>query len=136
MRELYEKNKEVIRYLFFGGLAFLVSVGTFWLFDVVLGIGELIANVFSWIITVTFAFITNKLWVFEAETDGCKNFLKQMVSFFAGRIATLVIEEGILFAFITLMGMPSLLIKIAAQVVVIVLNYVISKLLVFGKKDE
>lgn len=136
MRELCEKNKEVIRYLFFGGLAFLVSVGTFWLLNVVLGIGELIANVFSWIITVTFAFITNKLWVFEAETVGCKNFLKQMVSFFAGRIVTLVIEEGVLFVFITLMGMPSLLIKIAAQVVVIVLNYVISKLLVFRKKDE
>ena len=60
----YKKNKEVLMYLFFGGLTFLVSVVTYAYFNVVLGMNELIANIFSWIIAVAFAFITNKIWVF------------------------------------------------------------------------
>lgn len=127
----YKKYKQVLLYLFFGGLAFVVSVVTFALFNLDFGIGELIANVLSWIITVTFAFFTNRIWVFNSPTSGIKEFLKQMSSFFGGRVITLVIEEMILLIFITWMEFPSISIKVIAQVIVIVLNYAISKLLVF-----
>lgn len=129
----YRKHKEVLLYLFFGGLSFLVSIGTFALFNVSFGINELIANVLSWIITVMFAFLTNRVWVFDSKTEGMGEFLKQMTSFYGGRVITLVIEEAILLVFITWLGFPSMIIKIIAQVVVIVLNYIISKLLIFRK---
>lgn len=127
----YKKNKEMLLYLFFGGLSFVVSVVTYALFNVGMGLNELIANVISWIITVTFAFFTNRIWVFNAPTNGVKEFIAQVVSFFGGRVVTLVIEEVILLVFITWLEFPSMVIKVIAQVVVIVLNYIISKLVVF-----
>lgn len=127
----YKKNKEVILYLFFGGLAFIVSIATYVFFDVILSMNELIANVLSWIITVSFAYVTNKIWVFDAPTKTVRELLKQMISFFSGRIATLVIEELILLVFVTWLVFPSVLVKVVAQVIVIIFNYIISKFFVF-----
>ena len=129
----YKKNKEVLLYLFFGGLTFLISVVTYAYFTMMFGMNELIANIFSWIIAVLFAFVTNKIWVFQSKNDTSQAFVREAVAFFAGRVATLVVEEVILFVFITMLQWNSLGVKIAAQVIVIVLNYVISKLLVFKK---
>lgn len=131
LQSFYEKNKEVLLYLFFGGLAFIVSIVSYVFFDIILSMNELIANVISWVITVSFAYVTNKLWVFDAPTHTVQEFLKQSVSFFGGRIATLIIEELILLVFVTVLAFPSVLVKIVTQVIVIVLNYVISKFFVF-----
>lgn len=132
----YKKHKEMLLYLFFGGLAFFVSIGSYALFDSVFGIHELIANVLSWLIAVLFAFITNRVWVFAAPTKTTGEFFRQAVSFFAGRVATLLIEEAIIYVFITRLGFNSIVVKVAAQIVVIVLNYVISKLIVFRKNNR
>lgn len=128
---VYKKNKEVLLYLFFGGLTFIVSIGTYAVFNVGLSINELIANVMSWIFAVLFAFLTNRIWVFQAPTNTIQEFIKQMVSFFGGRLVTLAVEEVILFVFITILGFGSMLVKVAAQIIVIVLNYIISKFYVF-----
>ncbi len=80
-----------------------------------------------------FSFYTNRIWVFQASTNSISGFLKQMVSFYSGRVATLIIEEIILFILITYLQYNSMVVKIIAQVVVVILNYVISKLWVFRK---
>lgn len=127
----YKKNKEVLLYLLFGGLTFVVSIASYVFFDVILAMNELVANVLSWILAVSFAFVTNKIWVFDAPSRSMKEFLKQILSFFGGRVATLAIEELILLVFVTLLMFPSVPVKVVAQVIVIVLNYVISKFIVF-----
>lgn len=131
----YKKYKEMLLYLFFGGLSFIVSIATYALFNVGMNINELIANVLSWIITVMFAFLTNRVWVFQSPTNGVAEFVKQMFVFYSGRVITLVVEEVILLVFITWLGFNSMLVKVVAQVIVILLNYVISKLVVFRKKE-
>lgn len=137
IKKIFYKNKEILSYLFFGGLAFLVSIGTFALFNRLMMMNELIANIISWIITVFFAFVTNRKWVFtSAAEDIEKGFLVQMFRFYGGRIATLVIEEAILFVFITKIHFNSMAVKIIAQIVVIVLNYIISKVWVFKSKKR
>ena len=73
----YKKNKEVLLYLFFGGLTFIVSIATYAVFNVSMGINELIANVMSWVLAVLFAFATNRVWVFQAPTHTITEFLKQ-----------------------------------------------------------
>ena len=125
----YKKYKEMLLYLFFGGLSFIVSIATYACFNVGMGINELIANILSWIITVMFAFLTNRVWVFQSQTDSVQAFIKQMFVFYSGRVITLVVEEAIL------LGFNSILIKVIAQVIVIVLNYVISKLVVFKERS-
>ena len=129
----YKKHKEVLLYLLFGGLTTLVSILSFALFAEGLGMNVLWANVLSWILAVTFAYVTNRTWVFADKAGTRAGILREVLSFFGGRVATLLIEEAILYVFITRLALPSMPVKIAAQVVVIVLNYVISKLLVFRK---
>ena len=131
----YVKYKEPLMYLFFGGLTTLISIFVFWLFNGPFGLNELVANLISWVLAVLFAFLTNKTWVFKS-TEQEKSFLALMLSFYAGRLLTLGVEELLLFVFITWLGFNSMVVKILAQIVVIVLNYVISKLLVFRDKGE
>ena len=132
----YKKNKEILLYLFFGGLTFLVSISSYAVFNIHIGWNALTANIASWILAVAFAYVTNRTWVFESSTDRGSNLIKEITGFVGGRIATLVIEELILFIFITGLGMSSILVKIVAQVIVIALNYVISKCVFRPQKSE
>ena len=134
LRPFYEKFKEPLLYLFFGGLTTLLSIFLYWLFAHPLGLPPLIANVFSWVLCVAFAYVTNRSWVFRDKARGAKGILREAASFTAGRLATLGLEELILWLGITVLGVGDLAVKIAAQVLTIVGNYVISKFLVFKKK--
>ncbi len=131
----YTKHKEGLMYLFFGGLTFFLSLFLFWFMDKVLHINEVVNNSIDWVICVAFQFFTNRTWVFDGKVDNKKDFLKQAGSFTAGRLFTLVVEDVLIFIFITLMGFPKMPVKLGATFVVIALNYVISKLIVFRKKD-
>lgn len=143
LNPLYKKYKEILLYLFFGALTMVVSIGTYWLFSEPLKINVLISNILSWIFAVTFAYITNKIWVFDNVTNSFKELLKEIIGFFSGRLTTLFIEEIILLLFIEKLHYNNMVVKLVAQVVVIVLNYFISKFIVFrkskskdGEKDE
>ena len=129
----YQKKKAVLLYIFFGGLTTLVSIGTFALADLGLHLNELVANIISWIFAVTFAYVTNRIWVFHSQARGSSIFTEAL-SFFGGRLLTLGIEELMLLIFVTLLDFNSMLIKVIAQFVVLISNYFISKLLVFRKK--
>ena len=129
---LYKQYREGMLYLFFGGLAFLLNVFLFTVF-INIKIDELIANIIAWIITVLFAYITNTIWVFSAKTKLMKQLLIQIFQFFSGRVVTLIIEEVMLLVFITILGINAMLIKFIAQIVVIVGNYIISKIWVYRK---
>ena len=130
----WKRHREVLLYLFFGALTTVVSIGSFWLCDSVLLWNEHVANTVSWLLAVLFAFVTNRVWVFDAATKTKSAFLKQLLGFYGGRLATFGVEELILLVFITWLRFPSMVVKIAATVVVLVLNYVLSKLFVFKKK--
>ena len=135
LMEMYRKYKEIILYVFFGGLATVVSIGSSAWCDVVMHMDPLVANLISWILAVTFAYITNSLWVFDARPHGIRELLCQAAGFFGGRVLTLVIEEAILLIFINGLGLPSVGVKVGAQVVVLVSNYIISKWIVFKEKE-
>lgn len=135
LKPWYSKHKEVLLYLFFGGLAVFLNLGLFVFFTKNLGWGDLFANVVDWIICVLFQFITNKTWVFAAETDSTKGLVAQLTGFFGGRLLTLLLEELILGIFIVGLHWNRIAVKLAAQIFVIVANYVISKFFVFKKKS-
>ena len=129
----YKRNKGVLMYLFFGGLTFFVNLIAFAVCNSAIGMNELIANIIAWVVAVAFAYYTNRLWVFNAMPKTRSEFWKQISSFFAGRLVTLGVEELIIFIFITKMGLAAMPVKIAAQIIVIILNYIISKVIVFKK---
>ena len=131
---LYDKHKSILLYIFFGGCTTLVSIGSYAVCDEILGINELIANVISWVLAVSFAYGTNRTWVFGSRVKG-KAVLKEAVSFFSGRLITLGLEETMLLVFVTLLHFNGTLIKTFSQIVVLVGNYLISKWITFRKTE-
>lgn len=130
IQPFYMKYKSVLLYLFFGGLTTLVSICTFGLCEPF--VDWFGANVISWICAVSFAYVTNRIWVFTSREKGIA-VLREIGMFFAGRLLTLALEQGVLYLGITLLFMEPLAVKVLAQVIVLILNYVISKLIVFRK---
>ena len=142
LKNLYFKHKEIINYLIFGGLTTVVSWGTYSLFVKAIGMSVGVGNILSWICAVLFAFVTNKLFVFESKTWQPATALREFVSFIGARLATGVIEWFGVPYFSThglthpLFGVKGLLAKVVVSIVVIILNYLFSKFLVFFKKEK
>lgn len=134
--ELYKKYEEIINYLIVGGLTTVVSLGSYYLCiytflnpDVWYQLQA--ANIISWICAVTFAYFANRIFVFKSKNQ---KKLKEAVSFYSSRIATLLMEMGIMFVFVTLLHLNDKIMKLVVQVVVTVANYILSKIFVFKKK--
>lgn len=131
--ELYKKYKEIINYLIFGVLTTVVSIGTYALFTKLFSINYLVSNILSWILAVLFAFITNKLFVFESKSKDKKQVTKEMINFFFFRIISLGIEMIIMYTFVDLLSINDLITKVIAQIIVVLSNYIFSKVFVFKK---
>ena len=138
---LYKKYEEIINYLIVGGLTTIVAIGSkllllFTILDQTNGLELQIAEVISWFLAVTFAYVTNRIFVFKSKTSGSKC-AREIFNFFKGRIVTQLIQMFIMWFFVTLLKLDSnvwvLVFTLVCQVMQIVLNYVISKLLVFKK---
>lgn len=132
MINIYKKNKEIINYLIFGVLTTVVSFVVYFIFAKVFKIDEVISNVISWFFSVLFAFVTNKLYVFESKETGKKTLLKEIISFYLARLFTgVVCDLGVFALMVKMFKINDVLSKLVTQVIVTVLNYVFSKLLVF-----
>ena len=85
------------------------------------------------ILCVAFAYITNRTWVFKEKAHNRRDMAREAASFVLGRVATLVMEEAVLWLGISVLGMNDIAVKVVAQVLVIIGNYIISKRFVFRK---
>ena len=131
----YNKYKEALLYLFFGVCTTLVNLVTKWILlltviDSSNAIQLQVAIIISWIVSVLFAYVTNRKYVFESKS---KSIFKEISSFFGSRVLTLILEMVIMYIFVTALNFNVYLFTIISQVLVIVLNYVFSKLFVFKK---
>ena len=124
-------NKETICYLIFGVLATLLNIVSYKFFTF-MKINYLISNLFAWILSVIFAFYTNKYFVFESKNN--EHMLQEFISFVSGRLFTGTLDMLIMFICVDLITLDDFIVKICSNILVIILNYIISKLLVF-KKD-
>lgn len=138
IKELYLKYKEIINYLIFGVLTTVVSLVTYYIcvytiLDPNNAVQLQIANVISWIISVAFAYITNRKFVFESKE---KNKIKEASKFVTSRIVTLIMDMAIMYVGVTALKFNDKIMKLISQVVVIVMNYILSKILVFKKEKN
>jgi len=139
--KLWEKYEEAINYLIWGGIAFVLSMGLYWLFVDIFGWTDWLANIIDWIICVIFTYLTNRTFVFKSTTKTIKGIFKEFTEFVSARLFTLVLEELIILVGGTLMGynkgIGAMVVKLIGQFVVIVTNYFLSKLWIFkDKKNE
>ena len=128
MKNLILKYKEVIMYLVFGVLTTVVNIVVYYVAADCLKINYLIANIAAWFLSVLFAYVTNRKYVFESKSD---HILKEMISFFSARLAM-----GFMYVTVNFQILPDFIAKIVANIFVIIANYVLSKLFIFKKDGE
>lgn len=128
--EFYRNHLELINYLFIGGCTTIISILSYALFAKVCSFDLVVANVLSWIISVLFAYFTNRVIVFNSKN---KNYFKEFISFTGSRVITLVLDTLLMILFVRSLNMNDMIAKVIVQIVVIIGNYLISKLLVFKK---
>ena len=136
LMKIYRKNEEAVSYLVWGGVAFVLGTGLFYVFANVMGLYEQIANILSWVICVIFVYFTNRTFVFKSKVKGFKNRLKEFKDFVTARVLTLVMENIILFVMIDLLSVNNMISKLVGQFAVIVSNYFLSKLWIFKNKEK
>ena len=134
LADLYRKHQEGMRYLVFGALTTLVNILAYSILFYALHINNATSNVIAWIVGATFAYITNKLYVFNSKVTNKKELLKEIVYFYGCRLLTLAVDEGIMILTVDKFGWNALLMKIIANIIVIILNFIFSKILIFKNK--
>ena len=132
----YRKHREGMRYLIFGALTTIVNIIAYAIFYYVLHISNAISNVIAWIVAATFAYITNKFYVFNSKVNTKKDLFKEIIFFYGCRLLTLVVDEGIMILTVDKLGWNALLMKIIANILVIILNFIFSKILIFKNKTK
>lgn len=135
MKEIIKRNREIISYLIIGVLTTIVSLISYYLLTITIlspnnPLELTIANIISWIISVLFAYITNRKYVFQSKD---KNILKEAAKFTLSRVTTLIIDILLMFIFVSILHFNDKIIKLLVQIIIIILNYIFSKLLVFKK---
>lgn len=136
--ELYKKYEEIINYIIVGGCTTVVSLGSYYacvftIFDPNNAVLLQAANIISWILAVTFAFWANRKFVFKSKS---KEVLKEAYKFYGARLLTLFMEMGLMFLTVTVLHFNDKIMKIVSQILILILNYIISKFLVFIKKEH
>lgn len=127
---------EVFRYFVAGVCATTLNVFLFWLLGKEFGCNEHVSNIVAWIASTMCAFVTNCFFVFRVRPGSFGEFFRFMLSFYGERLFTLGVEELLIFIFITLLRLPKMPIKFVTTCITIALNYLISKFIVFRKKEE
>ena len=146
---IFIKYKEIITYIIFGVLTTVVNFFAFWFFTKIFGENlYLVNNAIAWVVGVVFAYVTNKLFVFESKSWNLKLITKEITGFLGARIFSFLIEEGGMFLFISGLGLGEkslelldftitgqFIVKILLAIIVVVLNYVFSKFFIFKIKN-
>ena len=147
MKKLIKKYKEIILYIFFGVLTTIVNFVIYFIMNALLGEDMyLVSNVIAWIGAVAFAYVTNKIWVFESKSRESKTLLREIGEFVSARLLCLGIEEAGLYIFVDLLKFSTfsfsflrltitgdVIAKIIMQIIVVILNYIFSKFIIFKK---
>lgn len=134
--DLLEKYRELIQYGFWGVMTTLVNYAVYFACTKLADIDYLISNVIAWGVAVLFAFVVNKVFVFQSKAWSGKALVWEFGSFVSARVLSGVMETGLLWLFVEQMHFSDSLIKIVAGVLVVIINYFFSKLVIFRKKGE
>nr|MBQ4317683.1 GtrA family protein [Clostridia bacterium] len=130
----YRRYREVIGYLITGGITTVINFVVYFVCTNIFDIYYIVSNIIAWAVAVAAAFIMNKLIVFIGGDMSPKAVLTQLVSFVSLRIVSGIMETGLLYVFVDFMHLNENIVKIFVAVLVVILNYIFSKLLIFKKK--
>lgn len=133
LMKCYFRYKGPILYIFFGGITTLINIISYYISYKTLHLSNVTSTILAWIFSVIFAFISNKIWVFESKSWNKNIVTKELVSFVSVRLLTGFLDIAIMYIGVDLLNYNGLLMKIASNLFVLVSNYIGSKLFIFKK---
>lgn len=133
--QIYKKYEEVINYLITGGLTTVFNVVFYFILTKVFHADYMISTIVDWIVTVLFAYLLNKIFVFHSKKKG-KLLYKEIYEFFKYRVVTLIVEIFFMYIFVDVIHVHDIISKIVVNIIVIILNYIFSKLFIFKKEEK
>ena len=136
LKELFVKYKMMILYVVFGAMATFVNMAAYYFCYNLLGIPNVPSVIIAWVLAVIFAFFTNKLWVFESKSMAPEVLKHEIPAFFGARLLTGLLDIGIMYLAVDVLHWNATLWKLISNVIVIILNYLASKLVIFRKKEN
>ena len=136
LKALYEKYKDLIPYVIFGVLTTIVNYVSYWLFAHPFACGTVFSTAVAWVLSVLFAYVTNRRWVFHSEAKGAKAIGKEFAAFLGARLGTGLLDMLIMYLCVDLLGWNDMVMKLASNVIVVILNYILSKFFIFKKKEK
>jgi len=136
MKNLFTKHKSFIMYAIFGVCTTLINWGTYYLCYSVIHIPNIPSNIIAWVLAVAFAFITNKIWVFDSKSFTGKTLIYEIWTFIAARLATGILDIVIMYFAVDVFSMNSTVWKLISNIIVIAINYILSKLIIFKKGNS
>ena len=137
IRALLHKHRELISYVFWGVMTTVVNYVTYFLLTEGLRVYYLTSNVIAWAVSVLFAYFVNKLYVFRSKDWAWRVALRELWQMVAARVFSGLLEQGILMLFVESLQCNDKIVKLFANVVVVIVNYVLSKWIIFKpKKNE
>ena len=131
MMKLYNKYREIIDYIIFGGLTTIVNIVAFFIFDTLLGWPYLIANAIAIVVSILFAYVTNKLFVFKTRDMTASENIVEFLKFIGFRLVSGLADMAAMWMLVDLISIDTNIAKLLTQFIVVVLNYVFSKLFIF-----
>lgn len=131
-----QKYRETILYLVFGVLSTLVNIVSYLFCTRELNINFLEANAIAWIAAVLFAYVTNKLFVFESKNINIVFLIKEFTAFVSCRLLSGIIEMVLMYIMINVISIDDFIVKITTNIVVVILNFIFSKLIIFKKSTQ
>lgn len=134
IRALVEKYWDIVSYLFFGVCTTAVNYIIYLPCYNLLGMSATVSNMIAWVVAVVFAYLTNKPFVFRSNDWSAKTVIPELTKFVGCRVGSGAAETLILFLAVDLLGWNGNIWKLLTQIMVVILNYIASKLLVFRKK--
>ena len=135
IKNLVSKYEELIGYLIFGGLTTVVNIIVFYLFDSVFEVHYLFANAIAILVSILFAFLTNKKYVFKSSTPTFQLWLKEFSLFVSFRLLSAVFDMGSMWLLVDGLNLNANVAKIITQFIVVVLNYAFSKFFIFKQGE-
>ncbi len=129
-----KKYKDLILYLFFGGLTTLINLIIYHISYTLFQIPNILSTVIAWIFAVVFAYLTNKLWVFHSKAFDVTTLKHEIPTFFTARILTGILDVGIMYIAVDALQRNATLWKLISNLLVVILNYSASKLVIFKEK--
>lgn len=131
MKNIIQKNKEIIMYLIFGLLTTVVNIVVYYIFSNLLHMNYLFSNAMAWFLSVLFAYVTNRKYVFDSKNN---QIIKEAISFFGSRLATGIMDMVLMWFLVNFNIVNDVVAKVVVNVIVVILNYILSKLVVFKKE--